>query len=239
MDRDQGARLVINRTGHTVLHDQPKVALACGLVKTPGPASMQRTPIGDSDTRASLRHRPSAWVSLCGVLCGVLCALAACTSAPVAPEPHKAPRPMSQGRAPGPAPAAAGPTYAPGLSAEQHWLDTWFRGTPVVIAQNDAGELIVEVPRAYCFDTGNSRMRPALLAVLDKVALSLRRSPSARVMALAAPDDKAGKTPLAIQRATQLQQRLLERGVTAARLAAPSASLASAVQLRIGLTDRR
>jgi outer membrane protein OmpA-like peptidoglycan-associated protein len=194
---------------------------------------MHSTPLGDPTTRRSVRGGLPAW----GWLCGVLCALAACTSAPVAPEPRKASRPTSQAAAQPPAPA--GPAYAPGLSAEQHWLDTWFRGTPVVIAQNDAGELIVEVPRAYCFDIGNSRMRPALLAVLDKVAQSLRRSPAARVVALAAPDDKAGKTPLAIRRATRLHQSLLERGVTASRLAAPSASLASAVQLRIGLTERR
>jgi outer membrane protein OmpA-like peptidoglycan-associated protein len=198
---------------------------------------MHRIPIEDPTAGRSARGGPRVWIGWCGVLC----TLAACTSTPVAPDLRKAPRAGTQAASspPAPAPAANGPAYAPGLAAEQHWLDTWFRGTPVVIAQNDAGELIVEVPRAYCFEIGNSRLRPALAAVLDKVAQTLRRSPAARLVALAAPDDKPGRSPLALQRATRLHQRLLERGVTAGQLAAPSATLASAVQLRIGLTERR
>jgi outer membrane protein OmpA-like peptidoglycan-associated protein len=173
----------------------------------------------------------------------LLCALAACTVTPKAHEapataPPPAPRPSASASAPA-RPVAAEPAYAPGLAAEQRWLDNWFRGTPVVIAQNDDGELVVEVPRAYCFDAGASRMRPALVAVLDKVALSLRRTPRAHVVALSAPDDKAGTTALALQRATQLHKRLLERGVTAAQLSQPSATLAAAVQLRIGLAGPR
>ncbi len=171
------------------------------------------------------------------VACGWLWALAACSVAPRGPDASKAPHASTRRGTPTEAPALAspGPAYAPGLAGEQRWLDAWFRGTPAVIAQNDDGELIVEVPRAYSFERGHSQMRPALAAVMDKVAQSLRRTPAARLVVLSAPDDKTGATPLALQRAIQLHKRLLERGVTAAQLSPPTATPGAAVQLRIGL----
>jgi outer membrane protein OmpA-like peptidoglycan-associated protein len=133
-------------------------------------------------------------------------------------------------------PAAAEPrtALAAGLAIERQWLDSWFRGTPVRIEQRPDGTLIVEVPQEFCFDAGRSGVRPPLAAVLDKVAESLRRQPLARVILLAAPDDKAASGVLARERATQVHRRLLDRGIAASRLAEPAATRAAAVQLRIG-----
>jgi hypothetical protein len=69
--------------------------------------------------------------------------------------------------------------------------------------------------------------------VLDKVAESLRRRPMSRLVLLAAPDDRAATAALALQRAAQLHRAFVDRGVAAARLAAPTATSATAVQLRI------
>jgi hypothetical protein len=134
------------------------------------------------------------------------------------------------------APAAAEPVpdLSDALATEKHWLLSWFRGTPVRIRQQADGALLVDVPREYCFDPGARQVKPPLAAVLDKVAESLRRRPAAGVSLLAAPADRGGGTPLALQRAAQLQRHLRDRGVPLARLVEPSSTTAAAVQLRIG-----
>jgi outer membrane protein OmpA-like peptidoglycan-associated protein len=137
---------------------------------------------------------------------------------------------------PGIAPAAAADQRAAApaaLTVERKWLQSWFRDTPVQIDQNGDGGITVDVPREFCFDPGRSRIRPALAAVLDKVAESMRRVKAARMTVLAAPDDASGSTALARQRADQLRQHLVSRGVSAARIDPPSATAGAAVQLRL------
>jgi outer membrane protein OmpA-like peptidoglycan-associated protein len=83
------------------------------------------------------------------------------------------------------APAAAErPPPTPGqaggaLSVEQAWLEDWFRGTPVRITRASVAELLIDVPREFCFDPGRDAVKPTLAAVLDKLAESLRRMPAA------------------------------------------------------------
>ena len=187
-----------------------------------------------------------------------LVALTACgsapptrTPAPPPPAPAAAPKPAA--RAPADKPAADRSTpekrsaLAEGLATEQRWLQSWFKGTPVLIAQRDEGTLAVDVPREFCFDAGKSGVKPALAAVLDKVAESLRRRPAAQLLLVAAPGDagvngasganaaNGASGALAVQRAAQVQKHLRDRGVAAARLAAPAAARGAAVQLRIGM----
>ena len=137
-----------------------------------------------------------------------------------------------------PAPSAA-PTadqragVAATLAIERQWLATWFRGTPVLIAQRNSGVVTIDVPREFCFEPGRSSVKPALAAVLDKVAESLRRVPLAHLSLLAAPDDAIGTAPLALQRAVHVHEYLHSRGVPAASLGNPSATAARAVQLRM------
>ncbi len=186
------------------------------------------------------------------LLAGALGTLAGCGTAPPArapasdPLPRTAPAPADSSPASGPgragqrqAPDKAGAeqrtALAEALATEQRWLQSWFKGTPVLIAQRGDGTLAVDVPREFCFDAGGSGVKPALAAVLDKVAQSLRRRPAAHVAVLAAPGDAGGSPALALQRAAQVHRHLRERGVPAARLASPEATRAAAVQLRIGL----
>lgn len=157
---------------------------------------------------------------------------AGCASTPPpapAPKPAPAPPPASAPDRRAAAPAA--------LATERQWLQSWFRDTPVTIAARGDTALAVEVPREFCFDPGRSTIKPALAAVLDKVAESLRRVPAARVTLVAAPADGAGGTPLALARAARVQEHLRSRGVAAARLAAPSAAAATAVQLSLALPE--
>ena len=101
------------------------------------------------------------------------------------------------------------------------------------ITQRGDGAITVDVPLEFSFDSGRSAIKPALAAVLDKVAESMRRVPAMRLPMLAAPEGAMGGAPLATQRALQVHKHLLNRGVAAARLGPPTSTTAAAVQLRL------
>jgi len=158
----------------------------------------------------------------------LLAVVAGCTSTPPAPStsapaPTPAPAPTSDQR-------AATPAH---LAAERQWLSAWFKGTPVKIRQVDENAIAIDVPREFCFDTGASKVKPALGAVLDKMTQSLQRVPIAQVTLIAAPGDAQGSNELALKRAAQVQQHLRNAGVRAERLGKPSVASAPAVQLRM------
>jgi len=165
-------------------------------------------------------------LSLCGCVSGP-----SSTSSASLVGPSPAPAPA----APAPPPTAAEQrtAVASTLAVERQWLASWFKGTPVVVAQRPDGAVIVDVPREFCFDPGRDTVKPALAAVLDKVAQSLRRTPIADLHLIAAPADPNGAATLAVQRATKVHEFLRSRGVPAGRLAKPSAASGSAVQLRM------
>lgn len=162
-----------------------------------------------------------------------LLALQGCagTSLPPAPE-----APASAAPPPPPAPVSAPPPVRSAtIAVERQWLQSWFQGTPVRIEQRSESSFSVEVPREFCFDAGRAEVKPALGAVLDKVAQSLQRKPALQVPWLAAPGDASGTAALAQQRAGNVRKHLLSRGVSSERLGAPSVSQVAAVQLRIGI----
>jgi outer membrane protein OmpA-like peptidoglycan-associated protein len=123
------------------------------------------------------------------------------------------------------------------LAVERQWLASWFKGTPVVVAQGNDGAVTVEVPRQFCFERGKDALKPALVAVLDKVAESMRRVPQTDLQLVAAPGDVAGAAaggaPLALKRAARVQDHLRTRNVPAARLGKPAVASGASVQLRI------
>lgn len=168
-----------------------------------------------------------------GLLVATLMALAACSGLPPA-----MPVTPSHDRAPAPITADQRANLPGDLAIEQRWLKSWFKGTPVRIVQNSDGSLSVAVPREFCFDRGRSDLKPALAAVLDKVAESLRRRPQAQLLLLAAPPDVNGDPSLALQRAARVQDHLRQRGIDAARLVEPAVTNVAAVQLQIGASGR-
>jgi outer membrane protein OmpA-like peptidoglycan-associated protein len=146
--------------------------------------------------------------------------------------------------APGPAPPSRPPAAAPpvqpaprpaSLAVERQWLQSWFEGTPVRIAQRSESSFSVEVPREFCFDAGRSDVKPPLAAVLDKLAQSLQRKAESRVELLAAPGDATAASALAQQRADNVRKHLVARGVSSTQLGPPTVTGVAAVQLRIGL----
>jgi outer membrane protein OmpA-like peptidoglycan-associated protein len=177
--------------------------------------------------------RPLRVSLLHGLLAAAL--LAGCASTP----PGAAPAEAVPGQAAAPPAAAASSiperrtAAASSLAVERQWLASWFKGTPVVVAQRSDGAVTVDVPREFCFDPGRDAVKPALAAVLDKVAESLRRTAVAEVGFIAAPGDPSSPPALALQRAARVHDYLRARGVAAARLAKPSPATGATVHLRL------
>lgn len=157
------------------------------------------------------RWRPAATAVLASIL-----GLAGCQTTPPTPT----------------TPTRAAPPAAPALVVERQWLQSWFDGTPVVIAQQGAGPVAVNVPLEFSFDAGKRGVKPPLAAVLDKLAEALRRQPQ-MTLALAAPADAGGDEALAAQRAAAVRSYLLGRGAGSAQLGAPQAAAGRAVKLRL------
>jgi outer membrane protein OmpA-like peptidoglycan-associated protein len=119
------------------------------------------------------------------------------------------------------------------LEVERKWLESWFGGTPVRITQRARGMLEVAVPREFCFPPGGSTVKPALGAVLEKLAESVRRLPNSRLSLLAMPDDGSSNTQLTLERGSHVRRHLLGRGVLPSNLADPSATGLPEVQFRL------
>src|SRR5689334_2729491 len=77
-------------------------------------------------------------------------------------------------------PASPSPPPSP-LESEARWMRQLFDGTPVVVDTERDGAMRVEVPLQYAFDGDQAAIKPPLNAVLEKVALSMKRNPTARV----------------------------------------------------------
>jgi outer membrane protein OmpA-like peptidoglycan-associated protein len=162
----------------------------------------------------------------------LLLGLHGCSTTPTPPPATPAP-PVAAPSVPTPSPSPA--PRPSSLAVERQWLQSWFEGTPVRIVQRSETSFTIDVPREYCFDPGRSAVKPPLAAVLDKLAQSLQRKPSARVELLAAPGDDAAAAAPARQRADSVRKYLLSRGVTSEQLGPATTTAAAAVQLRIAL----
>lgn len=166
------------------------------------------------------------------------CASRAAAPPPPAPAPAK---PTS----PAPPPAATAtpvePTMSIGsaqgkplaaLAPERKYLAERFAGTPVTIAFDDAGALVVEVPLRFAFDAGRDDAKPALKKVLDYVATSLRRV-TATTFTVQAPADAKPDPALAERRAKAVSAYVVSRAVPVQRSAGASAASEGGVRVRI------
>jgi hypothetical protein len=132
-------------------------------------------------------------------------------------------------------PASPLPPATTPLAMEQRFLEGWFRGTPVVIATQPPTTLQLDVPLANSFDAGKADVKPALNAVLDRVAQSLLRHAGARIT-ITASGDANGPATLAQARTQRVRDSLATKGIAATRIALiESARGGSPVTLRLAM----
>lgn len=137
----------------------------------------------------------------------------------------------------GSSPSAEAPSPADALEAERKYLVEWFAGTPVVIEIDRVGVLRVEVPLQFAFDARQSKPKPALMKVLDRVGTSLRRVPTSRVHLLAPPDATAPTDGVLVEkRVKAVREEVVSRGVNAIRIAGTSPSTNGNVQIRLSMS---
>jgi hypothetical protein len=159
----------------------------------------------------------------------ILRLLAAATVAALAPGCATTPPPSAPAgiviQAPAPSATPAPPPPSP-LEGEVRWMRQLFDGTPVAIDAEQDGAMRVEVPMQFAFDGDAAVVKPPLGAVLDRVALSMKRHPTSRVH-VAVP----GKSAAA--RSAAMQAHLKNRGVAPARIAMTAAKRDQVVALRL------
>lgn len=120
------------------------------------------------------------------------------------------------------APAPGAPPPRPTLAGEAARLAELFRGTPVVFAMQADASLLVTVPRKNCFEPGAIKVKPALAAVLERLARSPATS-GGRYRVSAPPDVAARNSVLANERALSVRDYLVGLGVGTTRIQAAGA----------------
>lgn len=151
-----------------------------------------------------------------------LAALAGCAAQAPVREPPAAARP-----APATPPAAPHDAPEPSpLDAESAWLAALFDGTPLSVQRDADGGIRLELPLRHAFEGSRAQPTPGLEAVLQRVALVMRRQPAVKLLvALPAPG--------AAERAAALRARLQALGVAGYRSGTSAAAVAGALRLRL------
>lgn len=94
------------------------------------------------------------------------------------------------------------------------------------------GSLRATVPRRYSFDPGETKVKPPLAAVLDRLAKGQLQSSSR--MRLTAPSDPQARGPnLAQERALSVRDYLAGKGIAAVRLQAGGATQSEQVEITV------
>lgn len=138
------------------------------------------------------------------------------TPMPVAPSAEAAPPPPPEPPASA-ASAAPPPEISSAVATEARWLRQWFDGTPVVIAPQGDGSLLVEVPPEFCFDPAATAVKPPLAAVLARVRSSLERQPTLQLR-IEAPAELGGLPSLARERSGRIRESFIVPSISPARI---------------------
>lgn len=124
-------------------------------------------------------------------------------------------------------------TPPPTLADEHRRLRNLLDGTPVAVEMTADGHLRLEVPLKHSFDTGRAAVKPALAAVLDRMAIGLRQQRTTELR-IAAPSDPGGSSMLATDRAASTRDYLIGRGVAALRFASVARGERAGVEIVVG-----
>ncbi len=97
------------------------------------------------------------------------------------------------------------------------------QGLGVDVTEMPDGSLRVNLPSGVSFDSGQAVLKPALTPVLDSVARALRQHPELKAAAIGHTDSTGSlqlNERLSLERANAVRMFLIERDVSASRIAA-------------------
>lgn len=121
-------------------------------------------------------------------------------------------------------------------------LEREFAGTPVELRWTEADGppatqvLRIVLPQPHGFDAGSAAVRPALAAVLDRVAEAGRQQATWSLRCSAPPD--ARKPPAqGIDRAGAVRDYLVLKGLAAARFSPPQAAATAITELTVSARE--
>ena len=118
--------------------------------------------------------------------------------------------------------AGGGYLWSQNMQKQRAEMEQATAGTGIGISQTTDNQLKVDIPADVSFDVGRYAIKPNMRPVLDRLASTLNQHPVTTVTIIGHTDSTgsdAVNDPLAVHRAASTRDYLVQRGVSAQRIA--------------------
>ena len=118
--------------------------------------------------------------------------------------------------------AGGGYLWSQNMQKQRAEMEQATAGTGIGISQTTDNQLKVDIPADVSFDVGRHAIKPNMRPVLDRLASTLNQHPVTTVTIIGHTDSTgsdAVNEPLSINRAASTRDYLVQRGVSAQRIA--------------------
>ncbi len=118
--------------------------------------------------------------------------------------------------------AGGGYLWSQNMQKQRAEMEQATAGTGIGISQTTDNQLKVDIPADVSFDVGRHAIKPNMRPVLDRLASTLNQHPATTVTIIGHTDSTgsdAVNDPLSINRAAATRDYLVQRGVSAQRIA--------------------
>jgi len=118
--------------------------------------------------------------------------------------------------------AGGGYLWSQNMQKQRAEMEQATAGTGIGISQTSDNQLKVDIPADVSFDVGRHAIKPNMRPVLDRLASTLNQHPVTTVTIIGHTDSTgsdAVNEPLSINRAASTRDYLVQRGVSAQRIA--------------------
>jgi len=118
--------------------------------------------------------------------------------------------------------AGGGYLWSQNMQKQRAEMEQATAGTGIGISQTSDNQLKVDIPADVSFDVGRHAIKPNMRPVLDRLASTLNQHPVTTVTIIGHTDSTgsdAVNDPLSVNRAASTRDYLVQRGVSAQRIA--------------------
>ncbi len=118
--------------------------------------------------------------------------------------------------------AGGGYLWSQNMQKQRAEMEQATAGTGIGISQTSDNQLKVDIPADVSFDVGRHAIKPNMRPVLDRLAATLNQHPVTTVTIIGHTDSTGSDSvndPLSINRAASTRDYLVQRGVSAQRIA--------------------